>query len=126
MMAAGFGLRREVDTAEIVALFRRALEESGVTGEEITCFATLQDRASVPAFRAAALHFRIDTRPVGRRDIAQVKHRVVTQSERIEKLYGVGSVAEAVALVAAGEASRLILPRIASGAATCAIAGVAA
>lgn len=123
MIAAGFGMRREVEAEELVALCERAVRESGLGRAEITCFAALQDRVGLPAFRAMTLHFRVASRGIVKADITRVKARLATHSQRIEELYGVGSVAEAVALVAAGEEARLILPRIASGAATCAIAG---
>jgi cobalt-precorrin 5A hydrolase len=48
--------------------------------------------------------------------------RVETYSERVAALSGVGSVAEAAALAAAGPASTLIVPRLIVGAATCALA----
>ena len=47
---------------------------------------------------------------------------MVTRSARIEALRGVGSLAEAAALAAAGPQGRLVLPRIASAGATCALA----
>lgn len=50
------------------------------------------------------------------------KDDVLTRSPRIEALMGVGSVAEAAALVGAGPGSLLLGPRIASARATCAIA----
>jgi cobalamin biosynthesis protein CbiG len=49
----------------------------------------------------------------------------VTRSECAERTLGVAAVAEGCALAAAGQGARLVLPRIASARATCALAGVA-
>lgn len=122
MIAAGFGMRREVDTAELVALFERALREAGLDGANVACFATLRDRAGEPAFCGIALRFGVAARAVDTAEMARVTQRLATHSARVERLHGVGSVAEAAALVAAGVEARLVLPRIASKAATCAIA----
>ncbi|WP_040485108.1 cobalamin biosynthesis protein [Lutibaculum baratangense] len=122
IVAAGFGMRREVGTSELVALFNSALAQSGLERDAISCFATLTDRTALPAFRAAVIHFGAATRIVTRGEMARVKHRIVTHSPEVERLYGVGSVAEAVALIAAGSDSQILLPRIVSPAATCALA----
>ncbi|MBU3887418.1 cobalamin biosynthesis protein [Methylosinus sp. KRF6] len=50
------------------------------------------------------------------------KDELLTRSLRVEALTGVGSVAEAAALVGAGAGSRLFGPRLASAGVTCAIA----
>ncbi|WP_083967260.1 cobalamin biosynthesis protein [Methylosinus sp. R-45379] len=50
------------------------------------------------------------------------KGELLTRSPRVEALTGVGSVAEAAALVGAGAGSRLLGPRLASAGLTCAIA----
>jgi cobalt-precorrin 5A hydrolase len=54
--------------------------------------------------------------------LAAANDRVETPSQRVAALAGVGSVAEAAALAAAGPASKLIVPRRIVGAATCALA----
>ncbi|WP_400766306.1 cobalamin biosynthesis protein [Methylosinus sporium] len=50
------------------------------------------------------------------------KGELLTRSPRVEALTGVGSVAEAAALVGAGAGSRLLGPRLGSAGLTCAIA----
>ena len=52
---------------------------------------------------------------------AQMEH-VQTKSLKAERLYGLASISEAAALAGAGAGAKLILPRIASANATCAIA----
>ena len=125
MIAVGFGFRREVATSEIITIFEQALRDARLDVSEIGCFAVLQDKAKVPALAALTHHFGIPARPVSKREMLRVKDLVVTRSARVEQLYGVGSVAEAVALFAVGDGARLILPRLMAATATCAIAGTA-
>jgi cobalt-precorrin 5A hydrolase len=54
-------------------------------------------------------------------DLARVGNHA-THSRRVAQLTGVGSVAEAAALAAAGPKARLLVPRIVVGDVTCALA----
>jgi cobalt-precorrin 5A hydrolase len=117
---AGVGFRHGTDAAEIVALVRRALAEAGLGGP--SALATAADRAALPAFAAAAAALGVPGRGIGPNDLAAVDVHVRTRSTRIEALRGIGSLAEAAALAAAGPGARLVLRRIASPGATCALA----
>ncbi len=50
------------------------------------------------------------------------KGAAATHSPRVQAMFGVGSVAEAAALVGAGPGSRLLAPRIATSYVACALA----
>jgi cobalt-precorrin 5A hydrolase len=50
------------------------------------------------------------------------KGAAATHSPRVQAMFGVGSVAEAAALVGAGPGSRLLAPRVATPYAACALA----
>lgn len=119
---AGIGFRRATASDEIVALLRRALEEAGLAPGHLAVLATPADRAGEPACRAAAAAFGLIPTPLDATALMAADARVATRSQRIEALRGVGSVAEAAALAAAGPEARLLLPRIASAGATCALA----
>lgn len=119
---AGIGFRRATTAAEIVALLRRALGEAGIAPERLAALATAADRADEPAIRAAAAAFGLVPTALDAATLASVDARVVTRSPRIEASRGVGSVAEAAALACAGPGAHLLLPRIASAGATCALA----
>ena len=54
--------------------------------------------------------------------LAAVETAVQTRSERVVALFGTPSVAEAAALAGAGPGARLLVPRLASASATCAVA----
>jgi len=121
-LVAGIGFRRATTTAEIVALLNRALAEAGLASEQLTAIATAADRAGEPAIREAAAAFGLAPIALDAAALTAVDARVVTRSARIEASRGVGSVAEAAALACAGPGAHLVLPRIASAAATCALA----
>ncbi len=59
-------------------------------------------------------------------DLEAAGSRTQSSSPRVKALVGVPSVAEAAALAAAGPKAKLILPRIAVGPVTCALADTAA
>jgi cobalamin biosynthesis protein CbiG len=50
------------------------------------------------------------------------KATAATHSPRVQAMFGVGSVAEAAALVGAGPGSRLVAPRVTTPVAACALA----
>lgn len=121
-LVAGIGFRRGTDPDEIAALIERALATLGAERSHLTAVATAADRASEPAIRAATARFGLSPLPVSSEALEARDIEIVTRSARIERLRGVGSLAEAAALAGAGRRSRLALPRIASGGATCALA----
>lgn len=122
IVVAGIGFRRATTGAEIVALLRRALGEAGLASGQLAAIATAADRAGEPAVREAAAAFGLAPTALDAAALTAVDARVVTRSGRIEASRGVGSVAEAAALACAGPAARLVLLRIASTGATCALA----
>lgn len=119
-LVAGIGFRHDMASDAIVTLIRRAL---AATAEgRLAAIATAADRACEPAIREAAAAFGLVPVAVGPDALRQVDSRVPTRSTRIERLRGVGSLAEAAALAVAGETGRLVLARIDDGRSTCALA----
>ncbi|WP_348642012.1 cobalamin biosynthesis protein [Methylobacterium sp. WL69] len=116
---AGIGFRHATSADEILALVRLALATRGVP---LGCLATPADRADEPAIRAVAATLGVPLLGVSAEAMIAVDDRIVTRSARIAATRGVGSVAEAAALAGAGVGADLILPRIASAGATCALA----
>ncbi|OAS26763.1 hypothetical protein A5481_04670 [Methylobacterium platani] len=121
-VVAGIGFRHATLPGEIVSLVADGLRQAGLAGARLVALATAEDRADDPAIREAAGTLGVPLVAVGVEALREAGRRVVTRSVRIEALRGVGSLAEAAALAAAGPDARLVLPRIASAGATCALA----
>lgn len=119
MIALGIGLTSAVDGAAIAALARRALAHVGL---EASVLAVPDWRADLPAVAAAARLLGLPVAPVSRAAMQTVEAAVATRAPESLARYGVGSVAEAAALVAAGRGARLLVARLAEAGATCAVA----
>lgn len=115
MIVAGFGFRSGTTLAALLDALERAGGPQGVTH-----LATLAAKASglEPLAQALALPL-VAVEPEALRGLP-----TLTRSDRVEALFGTGSVAEGAALAAAGQGSRLRGPRAVSqdGTATAAIA----
>ncbi|MGI4745685.1 MAG: cobalamin biosynthesis protein [Janthinobacterium lividum] len=120
MIVAGIGLRPGCGGDEIARLVEQAAERAGCR----------PDRLAIPQFReaeagpvVAAATLSLDLIVIGESALADAQPRCRTRSARAEAATGIASVAEGCALAAAGPDALLLLPRIASANATCAIAG---
>ncbi|WP_246812409.1 cobalamin biosynthesis protein [Microvirga sp.] len=122
MIVAGIGFRRSVEADEIVALVEQALERASLARNALSKLATIEVLSTLPAFTEAARRLDAVATPVAQAALSAAEPHVRTQSARSIAAHGVGSVAEAAALAAAGPQPHLILERIASGSATCALA----
>ena len=122
MIVAGVGFRRAVEADEIVTLVERALDQAALAITDLNKLATIELLASLPAFMEAARRLDAVATPVAQAALLTTAPQVPTQSARSIAAHGVGSVAEAAALAAAGPHPQLILERIASASATCALA----
>lgn len=119
MRVAAFGLREKASQTSLEDALARAGGGAGVTH-----LAVLADKAAHPALAALVARLGLPLRALPRENIAGIATR--THSCRIEKGFETGSVAEALALVAAGAGAALAAPRATSddGMATCAIAEI--
>jgi cobalt-precorrin 5A hydrolase len=119
-IAIGVGCRKGCPAGAIEALVRQAL--AGMADAPLGLF-TLADKRGEAGLTEAAERLALSLTYLPREALRDREGDVQTRSERVESLFGVPSVAEAAALAGAGPASVLIVPRIAEGGATCAIAG---
>ncbi len=122
MMVAGLGFRRSTSAEEIEAAIALALGKLDLALASLDALATLADKAEERGLQMVARRLALPLIACSREELRAVTDRIVTPSPRAEASIGVPSVAEAAALVAAGASSRLRVPRVATGAATCAIA----
>ena len=121
MIVAGVGCRRGASAAAIETVIAAALARAGLTSHRLDVLATAAFKGDEPGIAAAAAARGLALILVARADLERAGGRA-THSRRVAELMGVGSVAEAAALAAVGPAGRLVVPRIAIGPATCALA----
>jgi cobalt-precorrin 5A hydrolase len=121
-LAVGLGLRPGTGTADIRACLDLALARIEAGTAEIGCIATVAARAAEPGLMALAADLGAPVIAIPDEALRGEDAGCATRSTRVVSLYGVGSVAEAAALAAAGPGASLILPRIALGRVTCALA----
>jgi cobalt-precorrin 5A hydrolase len=121
-LVAGLGLRPGTSEADILACLDEALAIAGLSGESTPRLATLASRIGEPGLTAAVASRRAELVAVPDEALKGYEAACATRSTRIASLYGVGSVAEAAALAAAGPGGTLVQPRIATGRGTCALA----
>jgi len=118
MIVLGIGCRRGCPGEEILGLVAAALDRAGLAAAD--ALATAASKASEPGIVSAAASLALPLLPQSQAAMERAGSH--THSARVAALTGVGSLAEAAALAAAGADARLLLPRIASAQATCAIA----
>ncbi|MDB5394724.1 MAG: putative CobE protein [Rhodospirillales bacterium] len=122
-IAIGVGCRKGCPADTIESLVRQALDRVATT-TPLGLF-TLVDKSDEIGLSEAAGRLGLDLIYLSREALGAREDGVQTRSPLAESLFGVPSVAEAAALAGAGPRSVLIVPRIAEGGATCAIAGTA-
>ncbi|MDR7126089.1 cobalamin biosynthesis protein [Pseudotabrizicola sp. 4114] len=115
MKVAGFGFRKDAPYES----FRTALQQAEGVGGPVALLATVAAKAKAPALQRLAAE-----RGLAVLGVAVAGIDTPTRSERVQALYGTGSVAEAAALAAAGAESTLIVGRMDApdGTVTCAMA----
>jgi cobalt-precorrin 5A hydrolase len=124
MIVAGVGCRAGASAGEVEAVIAAALDRAGLAASALSMIATSSAKGAEPGIAEAASCRGVRLVVVTQAAFEAAGARAVTRSERVLKLTGVPSVSEAAALAAAGPDARLILPRIAVGPATCALASV--
>ncbi|HZD61482.1 MAG TPA: cobalamin biosynthesis protein [Xanthobacteraceae bacterium] len=122
MTVAGIGCRKGASAADISAVITHALARAGLASQALDVIAAPESKGDEQGVSAAAAALGVPLVLVSRADLQAAGARAQTRSERVLALIGVPSVAEAAALAASGPASRLIVPRMSVGIATCALA----
>jgi len=117
MIVAGIGCRRGCRADEIVALVREAEALAG----PVDALAAPAFKRDEPGLLEAALRLGLVVRFVTAEALSAAQEDCVTFSDVVERTTGFASIAEAAALAGGGS---LVLPRIASDHATCAVASV--
>lgn len=122
MIAAGIGLKSGTEEAAIRACLEAALSRLDLTVASLAALATTAERAAEPGLAGLAARLGLPLIAIPQNALQQAGTGCATRSERVVTLHGVGSVAEAAALAAAGIGASLVLPRLILGPVTCALA----
>jgi cobalt-precorrin 5A hydrolase len=107
MKVAGLGFKDDVTLA---SLREALLAAGGVDG--LAAVATVGDKAEIAAFKLLAGELNVPIKTIPADVLAGIT--TPTQSKLVKEKFGTGSVAEAVALAAAGRYARLISTRVVS------------
>ncbi|WFU38301.1 cobalamin biosynthesis protein [Bradyrhizobium sp. CB82] len=107
MKVAGLGFKHD---ATLAALREALLAAGGVEG--LAAVATVSDKANSAALKLLAGELNVPIKAISADMLAGIA--TPTQSKLIKDKFGTGSVAEAVALAAAGRDARLIATRVVS------------
>jgi cobalamin biosynthesis protein CbiG len=121
LIAIGLGCRKGASSKAITALVRRALAQAGSREGDRRLF-TSEDKHGEPNLAQAAETLGLELHFLARGRLLAEASRAVTRSERVERHIGLPGLAETAALAGAGTDGELIVARIASDGATCAIA----
>lgn len=119
--ALGLGLRRGAAAEDIVDIVRRVADRHGVDVRGLA-LCTLESKIEETGVHEAARELGLALRFLPLTALRARRAAAPSHSQRVQAMYGVGSVAEAAALVGAGPGSRLLGPRMTTPAAACAIA----
>lgn len=121
-LAIGLGFRKAATADALVALVRAA--RARLPGEFAVApllLATIAEKDR-PALREAAARLGLPLTILPKAALHATADRTTVVSEAARACLGIPSVAEASALAAAGPGARLVVPRMATPSATCAIA----
>ncbi|WP_104664301.1 cobalamin biosynthesis protein [Ensifer adhaerens] len=124
-LVLGLGCERGTPADEVIALAERALADAGASAGDLGLVASLDARAREPAILAAARHFAVPAAFYDAATLEAEAARLATPSKIVFAHTGCHGVAEGAALVGAGSAAVLIVPKIVSAHATAALAGPA-
>ncbi|QFY62394.1 cobalamin biosynthesis protein [Rhizobium grahamii] len=118
----GLGCERGASPAEVLALARSALQQAGITADDIAAVASIAARTGEPAILNAAQSLAVPVIFFEPDVLERETPRLANPSDIVFKLVGCHGVAESAALAAAGVTAALILPKMKSPHATAAIA----
>jgi len=122
MIVAGLGYRGAITTAEVERALARTLNEYLVGPEQLQQIAVPAMKGREAGILAAAAARGVQLVLIDQHEMEAASPRALTHSARSMAARNVPSVAETVALAAAGCGARLLGARIAVGPVTCALA----
>jgi cobalt-precorrin 5A hydrolase len=122
MIVAGIGCRRGASAQAIEEVIRVALAQGRLTQAALGALATHWEKGNEQGLREVAARWGLKLLLPSMAELEDAAEHTATVSPHSLAAKGLPSVCETAALAAAGRASRLLVPRVATREATCAIA----
>lgn len=122
VLALGVGCERGTAPDELLALVRATLAEHGLAAAAVAGVFSLDLKSDEPAMAALAQALDVPFRVFDAATLEAEATRLANPSELVFREVGCHGVAEGAALAAAGPTGQLLVPKVKSARATCAIA----
>ena len=120
-VVVGVGSDRGCPETDLIALVDEALRQADLAAAAVGCVVSIDRKADEAAVHAVARRLGVPARFLSAEEINAVAERIPNPSDIVAREVGVGGVAEGAALAASG-ANNLLVEKIKSQRATCAIA----
>jgi cobalt-precorrin 5A hydrolase len=122
LIVAGIGCRKGISAAEVHAAIEAAFLHTLFASQKLSLMATPTVKGTETGIRDAAEARGLRLMLISQSALEAASPRTLTRSAKSRAAMNVHSVAEAAALAAAGPNARLLVPRVAVGPVTCALA----
>ncbi|AYD03036.1 cobalamin biosynthesis protein [Neorhizobium sp. NCHU2750] len=122
MIVAGLGCRKGSTSEELLSALDAACSQAGISRESITALATGEIKREEPGMLQLAEALHLPLHIVSDDALMNMEPRTKTVSRHSLAKTLSSSLSEAAALAVAGETSEIIVPRLISQGATCALA----
>lgn len=121
-LALGVGCERNCEPGELRDLALETLQGAGLAPESVACVVSIDLKSDEPAVHALASHLGVPARFFPAAALEAEAARLKTPSDIVYQETGCHGVAEGAALATVGATGSLIVPKIKSARATCAVA----
>ena len=122
VLALGVGCERGIDPEELDTLAISTLDEAGLALDSVACIASIDLKADERAVQTLAARLGVPVRFFSATELEAEAPRLKTPSELVFREVGCHGVAEGAALAAVSNHGELVVPKVRSKRATCAIA----
>ena len=122
VLVLGVGCERGIEPVELETLAISTLDEAGLSLESVACIASIDLKADELAVQALAVRLGVPARFFSAAELEAEAPRLKTPSEIVFREVGCHGVAEGAALATVSNQGDLVIPKVSSGRATCAIA----
>lgn len=121
VLALGVGCERNTPPEDLIRLVRETLAAEALSPLSVACVVSIDLKADEVAVHALAADLGVPARFFSSEALEREAHRLINPSEIVFAETGCHGVAEGAALAAAGPKAELVVPKVKSARATCAI-----